>query len=1480
MASLYRSAYEHDSCGFGLIAQIDDVASHALVADALGALNRLSHRGGVAADGRSGDGCGVLLRFPDSFLRALAADVDVELAPLFAAGLVFLSQDEAKAQASRERLRCELAADDLAVAGWRCVPIVPSVCGESALVSLPRIEQVFVNAPGDIGPRRFESRLIRARRRTSRALAEVDPDFYVVTLSARNLGYKAMVLAESLADFYPDLRDPRLVASVCVFHQRYSTNTTPQWRLAQPFRLLAHNGEINAIQGNRNWALARGAMYHSPLIENMDDLLPMVNMSGSDSSSLDNMLEVLLAGGIDVLRAMRMLIPPAWQNVEGMEPDLRAFYEYHALHMEPWDGPAGIVLCDSRYAACILDRNGLRPARWCQTDDRRLLVASEAGVLDLAPSQILAKGRLGPGQMLAIDLEQRRVLFPDDVDAELKSRQPYRQWLNRHSRHLEPARSDEPPVSEPMSAEVLLARQKLFGVSREERDQVLRPMALAGHEAVGSMGDDTPIAVLSARSRSLFDHFRQQFAQVTNPPIDPLREAVAMSLLGCVGAEGNLFDESEDLAKRVVVESPLLSERQFRALLALDPARYSRHGIELSRSPDEPLQVALMRLADWAESAARSGQVLLVLSDREIGSGRLPVHALLAVGAMHQRLVRERLRCRTNLIVDTAQARDPHQFAVLLGYGASLIRPWLAFEIVHDLAVTDSLDDSGAARLARNYRRSIDKGLYKIMSKMGICTVDSYRAAQLFEIVGLADEVVELCFTGTPSRIGGAGFDELDDEQRQLARTAAQSGQPLPHGGLLQHHRDGEYHAYNPEVVQALQRAVASGDPEHWHGFARLVNERAPATLRDLLALRPDRPPLALDVVEDDAEILVRFDSAAMSLGALSPEAHQTLAEAMNRIGGRSNSGEGGEDPLRYGSPRRSKIKQVASGRFGVTPGYLVDAEVLQIKIAQGAKPGEGGQLPGDKVNELIARLRFAKPGVALISPPPHHDIYSIEDLAQLIFDLKQINPSALVSVKLVAEAGVGTVAAGVAKAGADLITIAGYDGGTGASPLTSVKHAGAPWELGLAETQQTLVRNGLRGRVRLQADGGLKTGLDVVKAAILGADSFGFGTAPMIAMGCKYLRICHLNNCATGVATQHETLRRLHFKGEVERVIRYFRFVAAEVRELLASLGARCLDEIIGRTELLEIVPGWTPGQRRLDLRAILGRDERNLDADRHCCASGPIVADGGALAGRILGDTAGLLDSGGSFEYVIGNVDRAIGAAVSGAIVRRHGDAGLPGAPLRLHFRGSAGQSFGAWNAPGLELELDGEGNDYVGKGMAGGSIVIRPPAGSRFAAHDAVIVGNTCLYGATGGRFHAAGRAGERFAVRNSGATAVVEGCGDHGCEYMTGGMVLVLGATGINFGAGMTGGFAFVLDESRQFVDCCNHELVDMHRIDTESMTQQREFLRDLIAAHVEATGSERGRDVLGDFRRYASRCWLVKPKAADIESLLETLREAA
>ncbi|MEX0729562.1 MAG: glutamate synthase large subunit [Aquisalimonadaceae bacterium] len=1482
--TLYRPSFEKDNCGFGLIAHMDGQPSHWVLATAIDSLARLTHRGAVAADGKTGDGCGLLLKTPDGFLRAVAAENGWDVGELYAVGLVFLNTDEALAGKARKTLDRALEDQSLDVIGWRVVPTDPEACGAEALETLPVIEQVFVSAPTGMEQTDFERNLFIARRKAEKAIEDADNTFYVSSLSSQVLSYKGLVMPANLPVFYRDLQDQRIETSICVFHQRFSTNTWPEWRLAQPFRYLAHNGEINTVQGNRNWANARAAKFATPLIPDMSEIAPLVNTEDSDSCSLDNMLEVLMAGGMDMFRAMRLLIPPAWQNVDGMDVDLRAFYEYNSMHVEPWDGPAGIVLTDGRHAGCVLDRNGLRPARYVITRDRHITLASEIGVYDYAPEDVVTKGRLKPGEMLAVDTHTGELLLPGDVDNRLKQRQPYKAWLNSHLQRLE-STLEETELEEdgtPITEDLLPTYQKMFNVTLEENDAVVRVLAEGGQEAVGSMGDDTPLPVLSRQERALYDYFRQQFAQVTNPAIDPLREQIVMSLETCFGREQNVFEETENHARRLVVESPVLSRTKFLLLLNQDDPAYGNEVISLQYQPADGLKAAIEAVADRAEQAVRDGKVIIVLSDRDIEEGWLPIHALLATGAVHHRLVSKGLRCDANIVVETATARDPHHFAVLVGFGATAIYPYLAYATIRGMQRSGVIKNAAADKLRTNYRKGINKGLFKILSKMGISTVASYRGAQLFEIVGLADDVVEQCFNGAVSRVQGSRFVDLENDQKTLADEAWSRRAVVRKGGLLKYIHEGEYHAYNPDVVRTLQTAVETNDYRVWGEFCELVNSRQPAVLRDLLKLKLADKPLDIDEVEPIESILPRFDSAGMSLGALSPEAHESLAIAMNRLGGRSNSGEGGEDEARYGNERMSKIKQVASGRFGVTPHYLVNAEVLQIKVAQGAKPGEGGQLPGHKVNEMIARLRFSSPGVALISPPPHHDIYSIEDLAQLIFDLKQVNPEALVSVKLVSVAGVGTIAAGVAKAYADLITIAGYDGGTGASPLTSVKYAGAPWELGLVETHHALRANDLRDKVRVQADGGMKTGLDVIKAAILGAESFGFGTAPMIAMGCKYLRICHLNNCATGVATQQKVLRLKHFIGTPEKVANYFKFVARETREWLARLGVKSLEDLIGRTDLLEILPGETEKQRQLDLRPLLSDGGVPESKPRFCLKPRNEPFDKGELAEQMVRDCLPAIEArrGGKFAYQVKNFNRSIGARLSGEIARRHGNYGMADHPLVLRLEGSVGQSFGVWNAAGLHMHLEGDANDYVGKGMAGGKLVIYPPANSGFRSKDTTIMGNTCLYGATGGKLFAAGQAGERFAVRNSGAHAVVEGVGDHGCEYMTGGVVCVLGETGLNFGAGMTGGFAFVLDLDNEFVDRYNHELIDIHRVRSESMEAHRNYLQAMIREYVNETGSAWGQEILDNFRDYLRRFWLVKPKATDLQSILETLRAAA
>lgn len=1473
---LYHPEEFKDNCGFGLIAHMTGEPSHHLLQTAMQALTCMTHRGGINADGKTGDGCGLLMQKPDQFLRAKAQEhFAVELPKQYAVGMVFFNQDPVKAQAARANMDREILAAGLQLVGWRKVPIDTRVLGRLALERLPQIEQVFVGGEG-LSDQEFAIKLFSARRRSSVANAQ-DSDHYICSFSHKTIIYKGLMMPADLAAFYPDLGDERLQTAICVFHQRFSTNTLPKWPLAQPFRFLAHNGEINTITGNRNWALARRTKFANELIPDLEELGPLVNRVGSDSSSMDNMLELMVTGGIDLFRGVRMIIPPAWQNVETMDADLRAFYEYNSMHMEPWDGPAGVVMTEGRHAVCLLDRNGLRPARWVTTTNGYITLASEIGVWDYKPEDVIAKGRVGPGQIFAVDTETGQILDTDAIDNRLKSRHPYKRWLRQNALRIQATLSDDQGAAS-YDADQLKQFMKMFQVTFEERDQVLRPLGEQGQEAVGSMGDDTPMAILSQRIRSPYDYFRQQFAQVTNPPIDPLREAIVMSLEICLGAERNIFQESPEHASRVILSSPVISPAKWRSLMNLEREGFERQVIDLNYEQGIGLEAAVRSIADQAEEAVRSGKTQLVLTDRFIAPGKLPVHASLAVGAVHHRLTEQGLRCDSNILVETATARDPHHFAVLLGFGASAVYPYLAYEVLADLIrtgeVLGDLDE-----VFKYYRKGISKGLLKILSKMGISTIASYRGAQLFEAVGLSDEVVGLSFRGVASRIKGARFVDLENEQKLLAAEAWSARKPIQQGGLLKFVHGGEYHAYNPDVVNTLQAAVQQGDYAKFKEYTALVDQRPVSMIRDLLKVKVADQPLAVEEVEPLEAILKRFDSAGISLGALSPEAHEALAEAMNRLGARSNSGEGGEDPSRYGTIKSSKIKQVATGRFGVTPEYLVNAEVLQIKVAQGAKPGEGGQLPGGKVNGLIARLRYAVPGVTLISPPPHHDIYSIEDLAQLIYDLKQVNPQALVSVKLVAEAGVGTIAAGVAKAYADLITISGYDGGTGASPLTSIKYAGAPWELGLAETHQTLRGNDLRGKVRVQTDGGLKTGLDVIKAAILGAESFGFGTAPMIALGCKYLRICHLNNCATGVATQNDKLRKDHYIGTVDMVVNFFTFVAEETREWLAKLGLRSLGELIGRTDLLEMLPGETEKQRHLDLSPLLGSPHVPADKPQYCQVERNPPFDKGELAEKMVEMALPAIRdmAGGEFSLDICNCDRSIGARISGEIARLHGNQGMAAAPITFRFKGTAGQSFGVWNAGGLNLHLQGDANDYVGKGMTGGKLVIVPPAGSPFETQHSAIVGNTCLYGATGGKLFAAGTAGERFAVRNSGAHAVVEGTGDHCCEYMTGGFVCVLGKTGYNFGSGMTGGFAYVLDMDNSFVDKLNHELVEIQRISGEAMEAYRSHLARVLGEYVDETGSEWGRELFENLDDYVRRFWLVKPKAANLKQLLSSTR---
>lgn len=1481
---LYSPEFEKENCGFGLIANMDDKPSHWLVKTSIESLANMTHRGGVAADCCTGDGCGLLIKKPTAFLASIAKEHGFELAKTYAAGMVFLNQDAEKAQTSRAFLEKILTDKGLTVAGWRKVPVRSEVLGAQAAGMEPVIEQIFVNAPADIDEAQFNRLLFTARRKTEMEIEPNDGTFYVASLNSQLLAYKGLVMPKELPEFYLDLKNDAFASSSISYHQRFSTNTTPQWRLAQPFRFLAHNGELNTIRGNRNWALARQKKFETPLLPDLGELKPLVAQSGSDSNSLDNMMEILMMGDMHIFQALRLLVPPAWQNIPSMDADKKAFLEYNSMHMEPWDGPAGMVLNTGKYAICGVDRNGLRPTRYVITKDRHITFASEIGVYNYAPEDVVEKGRLKPGQVIAVDLENGTLIKPEDIDNQLKNAKPYRKWMDDGYMHIEEKLGQEEKTLgwDSKTADIY---QKYFQVTFEERDAVIRILAEDGQEATVSMGDDAPLPVFSHKARSIFDYFRQMFAQVTNPPIDPLRENIVMSLNTCFGKELNMFTEGPDHAKRLEVQSPVLSPSMMEQLLSIKVDGYANCKISLHYNHEEMgLEAAIKAVCAKAEAEVKAGKTILILSDLDIENGQTTIPAAMATGAVHHYLITKELRTEANIVVETATTRDPHHFAVLFGYGATAVFPYMAYESIQDMLRTNELSkDISVTKYIGNYRKAINKGLFKILSKMGISTITSYRGSQLFEAVGLSSEIVDLCFKGTPSRIQGTKYEHIELDQRRLAWEAFNPRKPLQQGGLFKYVHGGEFHAFNPEVVNSIREAVQKDDQNKYNQFRDLVNNRPAMTIRDLFTFKDGIKATNLDDVEPIESIFKRFDSAGISLGALSPEAHESLATAMNRLGARSNSGEGAEDPARYGTERMSKIKQIASGRFGVTAHYLRNAEVLQIKVAQGAKPGEGGQLPGHKVDMTIAKLRHSVPGVTLISPPPHHDIYSIEDLAQLIYDLKQINPNALVSVKLVAEPGVGTIAAGVAKAYADLITISGYDGGTGASPMTSVKYAGNPFEMGLAETHQVLRANDLRGQVIVQADGGLKTGLDVVKAAILGAESFGFGTVPMLALGCKYLRICHLNTCAVGVATQDERLRKEHFIGMPEMVMNYFKFVAQETREWMSKLGVTSLEQLVGRVDLLKMIDNpLTEKQKNIDLSAFITDADIPADKPHTVQVKRNNPWDHGDIAEHMVRETLPTIEAktGGTFEFNLVNTGRSIGARVAGEIAERYGNNGMKDAPITLKLTGIAGQSFGVFNVDGLNLHLDGDANDYVGKGMAGGEIVIRPPAGSTFNPKNTPIVGNTCLYGATGGKLFANGTGGERFGVRNSGATAVVEGLGDHGCEYMTGGTVVSLGEVGVNFGAGMSGGMAFILDETTSLPDCLNTEMVEAIRIDTENTEAYRVYLKELIKEYVAKTNSPWGQEVLNNFSAFIGQFWLVKSRAIDVDKLFDLFVKAA
>jgi len=1512
---LYDPANEHDACGVGFVAHIKNRKSHAIVAQGLQILDNLTHRGATGYDPLLGDGAGLLIQLPDAFLRQEAAKLGVTLPAegRYSCGNVFLPRS-GNGRAACESAFVRIVAEEGQVfLGWRDVPRDNRGLAQAAKDAEPVVRQAFVGR-GDATTDQdaFERKLFVIRKRVEhevRRLKLADGrQFYVTTLSSRTIGYKGMLLAHQVGEYYLDLKDPSVVSAVALVHQRFSTNTFPTWELAHPFRMIAHNGEINTLRGNINWMTARQkAMSSRWLDKDLDKLWPLIVEGQSDSASFDNALELLVMGGYPLAHAMMLLIPEAWAGNPLMDEERRAFYEFHAPVMEPWDGPAAVAFTDGRQIGATLDRNGLRPARYLVTKDDIVLMASEMGVLSFAEERIVKKWRLQPGKMFLIDLEQGRIIDDAELKRSIATAEPYRQWIEESRVFL----SDLPAGKcDNGASSGLLDAQQAFGYSQEDVKFILEPMIRTGEEPVGSMGSDTALPVLSRKNKSLYLYFKQIFAQVTNPPIDPIREEIVMSLSSFIGPKPNLLgiaNDDEDLTPRLEVHQPVLSAEDYdrlRDIHRLTKGRYKSLALDITYPVQEGAagcERALARLCADAEASVGKGHNIVILTDRAVAADRVAIPALLACAGVHHHLVKNGLRTSTGLVVDSGSVREVHHFALLAAYGAEAVCPWLAFATITDLA-GDKYKDA-----LKNYVKAIGKGLNKVMSKMGISTYLSYCGAQIFEAVGLNAAFVSRYFTGTATQVEGIGLPEVAEEAVRT-HLAAFSGDPvlanmLDIGGEYAYRVRGEDHMWTPDVIAKLQHATRSGKFDTYQEYARLINEQSSRlmTLRGLFDIKPAGRPVPLEEVEPAKEIVRRFVTGAMSLGSISTEAHTTLAIAMNRIGGRSNTGEGGEDPARFkpvsagkklsdligasrverdlvlkeGDSLRSSIKQVASGRFGVTAEYLANSDQLQIKMAQGAKPGEGGQLPGHKVSEYIGFLRHSVPGVQLISPPPHHDIYSIEDLAQLIHDLKNANPEASVSVKLVSEVGVGTVAAGVSKAKADHVVISGFDGGTGASPISSIKHAGTPWELGLAETQQTLVLNRLRGRVRVQADGQMKTGRDVVIAALLGADEFGFATAPLVVEGCIMMRKCHLNTCPVGVATQDPVLRR-RFTGQPEHVINYFFFVAEEARQLMAQLGIRKFDDLIGRADLLDTKKGIAHWKARgLDFSRIFHMPAVPADVARHHCEA----QDHGlerALDHKLIemAQPALLNREQVSIEIPVRNVNRTVGTMLSHEVAVRYGHAGLPDDTIRIRMRGTAGQSFGAFLARGITLDLTGEANDYVGKGLSGGRIIARPPKEFEGKPSENIIVGNTVLYGATEGEVFFLGVAGERFCVRNSGATAVVEGTGDHGCEYMTGGTVVVLGATGRNFAAGMSGGIAYVLDEDGTFEQRCNVAMVTLEKIlpaaeqandgTRHRATADETQLKELIEKHLAATDSEVARRVLGDWPRFRARFVKVFP----------------
>ncbi len=1523
---------ERDACGVGFIAHRQNHTSHEIVEKALAALTCLEHRGGCSADQDSGDGAGVLTAIPWELFQQDFTERGKEFPSTnkIAVGMIFLPQDQEAAQKTRTTVEQVAAEEKLIVLGWRVVPVQTDLLGVQARENQPQIEQVLLASVDKSGDE-LERQLYITRRRISKVATNISEEFYICSLSNRTIVYKGMVRSAVLGNFYHDLKNPAYKSAFAVYHRRFSTNTMPKWPLAQPMRFLGHNGEINTLLGNINWMMAREASLNHPVWgDRVNELKPLVHIDNSDSATLDNVLELLVCSGRSPLEALMIMVPEAYQN----QPSLRDFaeivdfYEYYSGLQEAWDGPALLVFSDGKKVGATLDRNGLRPARYLITKDDYIVVASEAGVVDFPEANIVEKGRLGPGQMIAVDLENHEVLKNWEIKQRIAKQHPYGEWLQEYRQELKQIISSQPSdvngnghlgaengnghsTTEKIDKQTLLQLQTAFGYTTEDVEMVIHPMAIAGSEPTFCMGDDIPLAVLSQKPHLLYDYFKQRFAQVTNPAIDPLREKLVMSLKVELGERGNLLEPKPEYARRLKLESPLLTEVELEAIKLSGFATAELSTLFAIATGPKGLKAAVESLQAQAAESVRAGAKILILSDAyaglrqqvndSISTEYTYIPPLLAVGAVHHHLIREGLRMKTSLIVNTAQCWSTHHFACLIGYGAGAVCPYMALDTVRDwwsdpktqkLMGVKKIPVLTLEEALGNYRKAVESGLLKILSKMGISLLSSYQAAQIFEAIGIGGDLIELGFRGTTSRIGGLSVTELADEVLSFHSKAFPelTTNKLENLGFVQYRPGGEYHMNSPEMVKALHKALDGKNYDHYEVYKKHLQGRPITALRDLLDFQSDSGPIPLEEVESVSEIVKRFCTGGMSLGALSREAHETLAIAMNRIGGKSNSGEGGEDPVRYtvlddvdesghsptlphlkglrnGDKANSAIKQVASGRFGVTPEYLVNAKQIEIKIAQGAKPGEGGQLPGPKVSEYIAMLRRSKPGVTLISPPPHHDIYSIEDLAQLIFDLHQINPKAKVSVKLVAEVGIGTIAAGVAKANADIIQISGHDGGTGASPLSSIKHAGSPWELGLSEVHRVLMENSLRDRVILRVDGGLKSGWDVVIGALMGGEEFGFGSIAMIAEGCIMARVCHMNTCPVGVATQKEELRK-RFTGMPEQVVNFFYFIAEEVRSLLAGLGYRSLSEIIGRADLLKLRPeAKLTKTQSLNLDCLLQLPDTR--ENRSWLLHEEVHSNGVVLDDKLLADpdiqAAIRNQSTVTKTYPIVNTDRTVGTRLAGAIASQYGDSGFEG-QINLNFTGSVGQSFGAFNLPGIILTLEGEANDYVGKGMHGGEIIIKPPTDATYNASQNVIVGNTCLYGATGGILFANGLAGERFAVRNSKGIAVIEGAGDHCCEYMTGGVIVVLGKVGRNVAAGMTGGLAYFLDEDDLFRELVNPETVKMQRVITEVGAKQ---LQELIQTHAERTGSPKAKKILQNWQEFLLKFWqLVPPSEAD------------